>query len=66
MPKGIWQGWLDKQWLLLVEARKQTRICQVVAEVIRDGVVLKSHKIIICIENANSEKFVIVSFSGRT
>lgn len=66
MPKEIWQEWLDKQWLLLVEARKQTRICQLVVEVVRDGVVLKSHKITVCIENANSNKFVIVSISGRT
>lgn len=25
--RRIWQGWLDKQWLLLVDARKETRIC---------------------------------------
>lgn len=66
MPKEIWQRWLDKQWLLLVEARKQTRIFQLLVEVIKDGVVLKSCKIAICIENANSEKCIVVSFSGRT
>ena len=53
------------QWLLLVEAIKQTRIFQLAVKVIGDGVVVKSRKIIICMEKENRKKLFIASLNGR-